>query len=140
MLHGRGQEGDCIIAEYLSARSIFDAIDRDFSANIEVIAIDPSKEVLSAVANKPGATAHHVAGQGGPSTNYAVQPPNQGAPAAPAAQEISSELQAQPRDPAMAPAQGETRHNPGKLYFLLCTSSLSLKADCHALSQPSTLR
>lgn len=88
---------------------------KDLSANVGVIAIDTSKQVPPAAVNKPGATADHVAGQGGPSTNYAVQPPNLGAPAAPTAQEISSELQVQHHDPAMAPAQGEARHNPGKL-------------------------
>lgn len=99
-----------------SARSLFCALDQDLSANVGVIAIDTSKEVHSAAVNKPGATADHVAGQGGPSTNYAVQPPNLGASAAPTVQEISSGLQVQHHDPAMAPAQGEARHNPGKLY------------------------
>lgn len=104
------------MAHHLPARCVFGTLDKDSSANIRVIAIDTSKEVISADSSKPGAAADHTAGQERPSTNHAVQPPNLGAPAPPTAQDTSSELQVQPHDPAMTTAQGEARHNLGKLY------------------------
>lgn len=104
------------MAYHLPARSVFSTLSKDSSANIRVIAIDTSKEVISAAVSKPGAAADHAAGQDRLSTTYAVQPPNLGAPAPPAAKDTSSELQVQPHDPAMATSQGEARHNLGKLY------------------------